>query len=388
MTPTEPDPDGKLCSVYNKKYAYEWLMTKAFPFWAANGIDYQNGGVHEALDYSGIPVDLGYKRSRVLSRQIYSFSKAKVMGWDGNADSILDHCFNTLISTGWHRNGGIVHRFNTDGSVQDETRMLYDQSFALLGFAAYFKAVNNHEARKWSDQVLKFLDADLVDEVNGGYFETPERSGNRTANSHMHFLEAMLEWYETTGEEEYLTRAKSIMSLFRERFFDEENWRIHEFLDDEWAPLDFDSNRVDPGHHYEWIWLLLRYAHLSTDETVLQYVRKIFATAYSFGHFLETDSVALSIRFDGSNPSPDARLWSQTEALKAALSIEKLELFNTGNLKSRMLNLIFGKYLATPAIGGWHDAMDQNGQFISHNMPSSSFYHIVCAIGELSKGME
>ena len=71
-----------------------------------------------------------------------------------------------------------------------------------------------------------------------------------------------------------------------------------------------------------------------------------------------------------------ARLWPQTEHLKAALvlgeSEEALEAANC--LKS---------YLETPAVGVWRDKLRADGTFVDESAPATSFYHLICACRSL-----
>src|SRR5690554_772646 len=60
--------------------AKRWMLDVAFPYWAQHGIDYENGGVHEALMFDGRPAPHPAKRLRVLARQIYCFSQASILG--------------------------------------------------------------------------------------------------------------------------------------------------------------------------------------------------------------------------------------------------------------------------------------------------------------------
>lgn len=385
ITKTEWPP--KQLAVSGKQVPYiskveSWIFDSALPYWATKGFDYDHGGVHEALDYQGNPVDLGQKRLRVLARQIYCYAEAHMMGWNGDSAGIINHCVDTLINTGWHKDGGFIHLYNLDGTVQDDKRDAYDQCFVLLAFASLWKASKNPLAKKWGEKTLRFMEEEFGDPENGGFYETPEKSGTRRANPHMHFFEAMIAWYEATGDQQYLDRAGKIVDLFKDKFFDKENWRLHELFDENWQPYDNDVNKVEPGHHYEWVWLLLKYAKLSGDNSVKEYARKLYATALSFGHYPKTDGVALHMHYDGSDLSETARMWCQTEGLKAALAMKEHGMSVDGNLATRMLDQIYNRYLNTPQVGGWYDAADSQGRIVSTDMPSSTFYHIIVAFAE------
>ena len=363
-------------------YIRKWLFESALPLWSTAGIDLVNGGVHEALHHDGTPADLGFKRLRVLARQIYCFSHAAMLGWSNGSDTVLHHLFDTLTGTGWHADGGWIHTFNTDGTVLDDQRDTYDQFFVLFALAWLWRATGWPEAREWAERTVAFIDVELVDRENGGFFESTRRTDYRRANPHMHALEAFLAWYEATGDEAYLDRAKSMVALFRERFFDRETWSVTEYFAPDWSPCTDREAEIEPGHHYEWIWLLLRYAELAGDTQVRDYCRKLYATSHAFGHARGTDAVCDRMAPDGSNMSGTSRLWPQTEALKAGLRARLDGLPGDETLFIRMLDVIFNRYLVTPIEGGWYDQLDAKGRVISSNMPTSTFYHVFCALVE------
>ncbi|WP_407809493.1 AGE family epimerase/isomerase, partial [Staphylococcus aureus] len=65
-----------------------------------------SGGFFEKIDRSGVAVEAA-RRTRVVCRQIYSFSAAKKMGWAGDAEGVVQHGWDFLQR----------HCFNADGSV-------------------------------------------------------------------------------------------------------------------------------------------------------------------------------------------------------------------------------------------------------------------------------
>ena len=89
------------------------------------------------------------------------------------------------------------------------------------------------------------------------------------------------------------------------------------------------------------------------------------------------------VMIDGSIRNPAARLWPQTERLKAALA----RLRRTGEDEERAevaaayAGLV--KYLETPARGAWRDKLLADGSWIEEPAPGSSMYHITCALAEL-----
>ena len=84
---------------------------------------------------------------------------------------------------------------------------------------------------------------------------------------------------------------------------------------------------------------------------------------------------------------PDARLWPQTERLKAALILADGEPDNAR--KARYLaaaaeagTALMG-YFDGLAPGLWRDKLKADGSFVDEPAPASSLYHIICAFAEL-----
>jgi mannose-6-phosphate isomerase len=81
---------------------------------------------------------------------------------------------------------------------------------------------------------------------------------------------------------------------------------------------------------------------------------------------------------DLSVRDPGARLWPQTEHLKAALILGEREaaLQAAGSLT---------RYLDTPARGVWRERMRPDGGFVEEPAPATSLYHLYLAIRELTR---
>jgi mannose-6-phosphate isomerase len=73
-----------------------------------------------------------------------------------------------------------------------------------------------------------------------------------------------------------------------------------------------------------------------------------------------------------------ARLWPQTEHLKAALVLgDPAAALEAAN------GLI--AYLATPQAGAWRERMAADGSFVEEPSPATSLYHLYLAVRELAR---
>lgn len=365
----------------------DWLVSNALPYWAKNGLDHQHGGVHEALTFSGQPASHDVKRLRVLARQIYVYSHAMKLGWYEDASGVLDHCFNHLVKTGWHPDGGWIHLYNRDGTVRDDTRDTYDQCFVLLACAWMMQAgYRPSEARDWADRTIGFMDAELSDPEYGGFHEgLAAKPELRRTNPHMHYLEAMLALYEATGEETYLDRADTIIALFENSFFDGSTSMLREHFNGNWkthAGQDPVLRRVEPGHHYEWVSLLMRYHGFREKQGLKEKALSLYASASAFGHHAETGAAADYMQPDGSQVSENARCWPQTERLKAAIAMERQGVARASADRKSAVSVLFRHYLDGPVCGGWYDRINSSGRVTAPDMPSSTFYHVFNALAD------
>jgi mannose-6-phosphate isomerase len=86
---------------------------------------------------------------------------------------------------------------------------------------------------------------------------------------------------------------------------------------------------------------------------------------------------------DYSPHDAGARLWPQTERLKAAALAARL----TGDARYFGIAAAAAdslmRYLETPIPGLWFDRIDAHGNLVDEPAPASSFYHLVAAIAEL-----
>src|SRR5690606_32211788 len=108
----------------------------------------------------------------------------------------------------------------------------------------------------------------LADPVHGGFFDggdeswTP-RSEPRSQNPHMHLFEALLAWAEADPGGPWLDRADSIRALFDRFFFDAEAGILAEHFDRDWRRASGPAGEVvEPGHHFEWVYLLEEHGRL------------------------------------------------------------------------------------------------------------------------------
>jgi mannose/cellobiose epimerase-like protein (N-acyl-D-glucosamine 2-epimerase family) len=353
-----------------------WLFDAAVPFWIEHGIDC-NGLAYEELGFDGKPIELGYRRSLVQFRQVYVLARAALMGFGSRA--LPSALFNKTAAAAWHPQGGFVHKLDTNGFVLDVTRESYDQAFGLLACAWAYAVDRESNTLEYAYRTLHFLDTKMAS-PHGGYTEATSARLPRRQNPHMHLFEAFLALYEVTGDEIFRSRAEMILSLLERRFIASEG-ALREYFDDDWRPANGSSGEsVEPGHHYEWAWLLHEYARL-TGEPIRLLASKLFEFATRHGLDARGRPVA-EVDTHGARRRDTVKLWAVTEQLKAhVVRSEAAEQDFDPALVSIVEDLSENFLLREPPL--WFEEIAAEGSPSRRRMPASTLYHITSAGAEL-----
>jgi len=356
-----------------------WLKLAALPLWATLGVD-ADGAFVEALDEAGVPVG-DFRRARVQARQAYVFSLASFWGWGEGHAAMVQRAMARFESTNRRDDRLYRTRVSGAGAVLDETASLYDQAFVLLATATAVEVgleVERH--RRTAGEIHTGLATLALQQ--GGWRELagPEFQ----ANAHMHLLEAALAWEALEPDGPWASMADVIVGLARAHFIDDRDGFLREFFGPDWRPADGESGRlVEPGHQFEWAWLLTRWGRLRSDPWALEAARRLFAVGER--GLDAARGVAIDELDETLQPrSARARLWPQTEWLKAALILaEEAE----GEARQRMIDsagaAFGGLWLYLTPDGLWRDKLGPDGMFEPEPAPASSLYHIVAAYRQL-----
>lgn len=359
-----------------------WLTTAALPLWWSVGYDHERSMWRESLTPEGVPAGEN-RRARVQGRQTWVYATAGRMGWHGPwREAVAAGRRAIAIYAG--ENGLLRTLMSPSGAVLDDATLLYDQTFVLLALAQA-RAVGDDT----QDEALALLDR--IEEHHRhtrGFRETGAHPFQ--SNAHMHLFEAASAWAMQGGTSERWQRlADEIAELARQRFVDPEGF-LREFFTADWEPAPgADGEVVEPGHQFEWAWLLLRAGEAHHDTA-----RQLFDAGL---HGVDpVRGVALDRMDAAFRPTTErARLWHQTEWLKAALALWRIEQARGGagagryhEEAGRAAAALQG-YLDTPVTGLWHDKLTGDASYPNEPAPASSLYHIVSAITELreSAGM-
>jgi mannose/cellobiose epimerase-like protein (N-acyl-D-glucosamine 2-epimerase family) len=343
-----------------------WLFEVALPLWWRLGADRVHGGFHEVIDLNGAPLP-GRHRARSIARMAFSYCEAGRLGWDGPWFEAAQHALDYFCKHFITADATVASFVDTDGQIRDAGFDLYDQAFALLAFASGYGTFGS--AVDWRGMATA-----LRMEDRGG--RLPLR-----ANPHMHLLEAALAWLAIDDDPAWRTMTDEIATLCLKKFIHPTTGALCEFFAADWSPaLGIQGRICEPGHHYEWAFLLDRRARLTGREKPAE-VSRLIAFADAGGIDPRRKVAINAVLSDRSIHDPVARLWAQAERIRAYL----IDPRSDEEIGAAIAAL--RRFLATPMPGLWFDQLGPDDVFVLEPARATSLYHIVGAVVELSAAM-
>lgn len=362
----------------------KWLAEAAYPCWADRGVDANNGGFVEALGQNGVTLGAPL-RARVHPRQVYAFAQAARFGWRGDAAGIIRRGIDYFL-TYYRRADGLFRTLaDVDGTPLDDRALLYDQAFALLGFAAAAAALDARAEFQARALELRGLIASRLGASDGAFRSSAEADGQRESNPHMHLLEACLAWADLGHEEDWGDWIRELVSLALARFIRRDSGAVAEAYTSTWQSAPGIAGRIiEPGHQFEWAWLLMR-SEAGHPGPLRQAALRLIDVGETMG---VRNGVAVNALLDDFTiHDPNARFWPQIERLKAALLAAQL----TGEAHywslAEAAASSFLPYLDTPIAGLWFDVRLPSGELVDSPAPASTFYHLVSALAALDDAL-
>lgn len=370
-----------------------WLIDHVCRYWLARIHD-PAGGFFESIDALGAPLANQRRATMVQARLIYVFSHAYLLSGDPAFREAAVHGLGFLVRAARAPDGGWFRAASTDGATLDNTRDAYDHAFVLFALAWYFRATDDASAIQLADATWQSMKLRLGDRTHGGFHEefTPGRTDvklPRRQNPHMHLLEALLALHVATHEKNWLRRAGVIVELFKSRFVDANTGALIEFFAADWQAAPGDQGHLrEPGHQFEWVWLLFEFYRLTNDESIKPCAEKLFVFGDRFG--LERGNGLAGVAFDGVGAdgalvAGTKLLWPQTEYIKACVA--RAEFLNDAAARGAIathLAMIATSFMR-PDGASWHNQLARDGTPVAAPTPARVLYHLFLCVAEADR---
>jgi len=371
------------------------LTAELLPLWEQNGLDRTRGGYWNRLGPELRPMPDGHKRLLVHARQIYAFTRGAELGAGSAASAAAAHGLEFLLQHFWDaRNGGWFTTTDDGGAPLDRRKDLYCHAFAIFALATHHRASGDPESLRLACETLELVRDRLRDRRAGGFFESASDDWQaavdapRRQNPHMHLVEALLALDPVAPAMGAREEARTLVELLATRWIDARTGALGEHFDPTWRPLEGEPGRcVEPGHHFEWVWLLDRIAATDASAGAAGLADRLLQFARRFG--VDADGGVLDqLDRDGGSAAFTKRLWAQTERVKALAA--RVRASGDAELRGELeagLRYCFARHVDAKT-GGWHEQLARDGRVVSEAQNATSVYHVVFALGEAIEALE
>jgi mannose/cellobiose epimerase-like protein (N-acyl-D-glucosamine 2-epimerase family) len=357
----------------------DWLFAKALPVWWCFGADHVAGGFAERLRWDLSPTGHA-RRARVQARQIYVFATAAQLGWRGPWRAAMEHGLAYLAARFLRPDGLYMASVAADGAAVDRQALLYDQAFVLLALASVAAAAPEKADEQHATAVALASQVERAFAHPGGGWRASETGGDLLADPIMHLFEASLAWMSLDRHGPWASLGGTLARHGLERMIDRRGDRIAEAFDEAWRPAPGAKGlTLEPGHQFEWAWLLHRWGEMAGDRAAQKTATALFETGRR-GIDPQSGLVADETGDDLVISRRTYRLWPQTEWLKAALLLETDPARRAQESAAAADGL--ASYYTTEPPGLWRDSPPAHGA--EPWALASSLYHIVGAIRALN----
>lgn len=353
-----------------------WIRDTALPFWAEHGFDAEYGRFRERLDGSARPQPVPH-RAMVQARQIFVFAHAAEQGWIERGGDMAEHAMTSLLRDfAWTQDEETSFAFSIDpasAAILSPVRDAYAHAFLLFSIAALYRLNRDGRLLELADRIINFVERRLTDPAHGGLFDALPAPPEKRQNPHMHLLEAYLFLERAAPARGYLERAGKLVGLFRRHFLHE--GLLLEYFDQDWAVAE--RAIWEPGHHFEWVWLLGEYSALAGEDMAAE-MNALHEVAMRHG--LTTEGLVVDeLSTAGTVLKPSSRVWPHTEAIKAAATRHVAGDGSARAFADMMAAALMRDFLDRPFAGGWIDHLDPSGAPLVDYVPASTLYHLVLA---------
>ncbi|WKV97032.1 AGE family epimerase/isomerase [Pseudomonas sp. H22_DOA] len=336
------------------------------PLWQDPGWNADMALPYEALDAAHQPLPAQRYRAMACARQLYLFSS--LIGVVGNAEERAAALFRSL-QRHFHdaEHGGWFYSIDAQGKPLDQRKDLYTHAFILFACAHYWEKSREPLVESTLNAALEVIGQRFA--TGDGLYEACLDRDWMTLqtgplqNPLMHLAEAFLATLHVRQDSATQQALLELCTAMHKRFIDPQHSVLME------KPLGAVDNWYEPGHQFEW-YFLLQSSDLLRESKLHRALDKAFAFTEQFG--LEQPSGAvramLDLEMDGRPKDSTQRIWAQAEYLRALTlrpHSEAVVLHQLQALQQRFLHA-----------GGWHECRDEQGEVSRKDMPSTTPYHL------------
>ena len=336
------------------------------PLWQGPGWNADMALPYEALDAEHQPLPPQRYRAMACARQLYLFSS--LIGEVPEAQIRAAALFRSLQQH-FHdaEHGGWFYSIDPQGAPLDHRKDLYTHAFILFACAHYWGKVREPLVESVLNAALEVI-AQRFATDDGLYEACLDRdwSSLKTGplqNPLMHLAEAFLATLSVREDAAAQGALVTLCTGMQKYFIDPQTGALME------KPLGAVDNWFEPGHQFEW-YFLLESSPLLRGSKLHASLDRAFAFTEQLGVDQRSGAVRamLDLELDGRPKDSTQRIWAQAEYLRA-LTLRP----DSEAAVLRQLQALQQRFLHA---GGWYECRDDAGEVSRNDMPSTTPYHL------------
>ncbi|WJF91786.1 AGE family epimerase/isomerase [Paraburkholderia bonniea] len=308
-------------------------------------------------------------RAMACARQLFVFSQA---GDSQHAHTLFDALQRHFAD---HQHGGWLYSVDAHGTALDTTKDLYTHAFVVFACAEYFARFGNAVALTVLQHTSGLIESRFA--APGGLFHaaldaalTP-LPGMPLQNPLMHLTEAWLAAHDATRDSAFEHALSRLGHALARTFVHVPSGCIAEL------PVGSANNRLEPGHQFEWFWLVRQAGTRLTGTGLDTALEQAFDFAQQHGVDPVTGGVCAALDETGSKLDDTQRIWAQSEYLRA------LACRGEAAAQARLPQQIEQFRSRFLLEHGWIECRAATGEIIRTEMPSTTPYHLATAYAAL-----
>ncbi|MGH8463535.1 MAG: AGE family epimerase/isomerase, partial [Pseudomonas sp.] len=264
------------------------------------------------------------------------------------------------------------YSIDAQGKPLDRSKDLYTHAFIIFACAHYWGQVRESLVESTLNAALSVV-AERFARDDGLYEASLDEDWSDVGsgplqNPLMHLAEAFLATLAVRDDEAVQQALLALTDAMQQHFIDTEHGVMLE------KPRGAVDNWFEPGHQFEWYYLL-ESSPLLRGSALHASLDRAFAYAEQCG-VKETAALAM-LSADGEVRDATQRIWAQAEYLRALAlrpdSAAKV-LVQLQALQQRFLHA-----------GGWYECRDAEGAVSRSDMPSTTPYHLATCLEGLQR---
>ena len=344
------------------------------PLWQGPGWNAELALPYEALSPTHQPLPPQRYRAMACARQLYVFASLIDDPAFPDAAERAAALFRSLQSR-FHdaEHGGWFYSIDPHGAPLDQRKDLYTHAFIIFACAHYWAKVREPLVASVLNAALKVV-AEQFSDGNGLYEASLDQDWSSLGsgplqNPLMHLAEAFLATLSVRDDAPTQAALLALAEGMQQRFVEP----VHNVMLEK--PREAVDNWFEPGHQFEWLFLL-ESSPLLRKTALYGSLDRAFGFAEQVGVDPQTGAVCGMLAPDGTLRDGTQRIWAQAEYLRAlTLRPDCLERVQ------RQLLALQQRFLHA---GGWYECRDAAGNVSREDMPSTTPYHLATCYSGLA----